>query len=171
MTGDKDRKSGFAWIDPKKSKTDWIEVEPNDVIATDSTEPTGKTYGRNESIKAMLYEDRKQTVEHYWELYKQSADKNGNGDVEALAIICERLPFFENNQVGLEIARRLRGADNQNKRGHKKGIKRVVSNKRIIRINKELQRMNPDWQKQERARELLSMFPDLSYRAIFDLID
>ena len=119
----------------------------------------------------MLYDERKETVEHFWELYKQSADKNGNGDVEALAIICERLPFFENNQVGQEIARRLRGADNQNKRGHKKGIKRVVSNKRIIRINKELQRLHPDWQKQERARELLTMFPDLSYRAIFDLID
>ena len=84
---DEENKKGFAWIDPKKSKTDWIEVEPNNVTATDSTEPTGKTYERNETIKAMLYDDRKQTVEHYWELYKQTADKNGNGDVEALAII------------------------------------------------------------------------------------
>ena len=88
-----------------------------------------------------------------------------------MAIICERLPFFENNQVGQEIARRLRGSDNRNKRGHKKGMKRVVSNERIIRINNELQRLHPDWQKQERARELLTMFPDLSYRAIFDVID
>ena len=168
---DEENKKGFAWIDPKRSKTDWIEVEANDVPATESTEPAGKTYERNESIKAMLYDERKETVEHFWELYKQSADKNGNGDVEALAIICERLPFFENNQVGQEIARRLRGAANQNKRGNKKGMKRVVANKRIIRINKELRRMHPNWQKQERAREILTMFPDLSYRAIFDLID
>ena len=31
---DEENKKGFAWIDPKKSKTDWIEVEPNDVPAT-----------------------------------------------------------------------------------------------------------------------------------------
>ena len=157
---DEENKKGFAWIDPDKAETDWVEFET-----------AGKTREVNDSIKAMLYDERKETVEHFWELYKQSADKNGNGDVEALAIICERLPFFENNQVGQEIARRLRGAANQNKRGNKKGMKRVVANERIIRINKELRRMHPNWQKQERAREILTMFPDLSYRAIFDLID
>jgi len=168
---DDENKKGFAWINPKKSKTDWTEIKPKDVPVTDNIAPASKTYDGEEGIKEMLYDERKETVEHFWELYQQSADKNGNGDVEALAIICERLPFFENNQVGQEIARRLRGPHTKKTRGTKKGMTRKVADERIIRINSELQRLNPNWQKQERARELLSMFPDLSYRAIFDLID
>ena len=130
----------------------------------------GRVYHGEEGIKQMLYDERKATVEHYWDLYKQTADKRGNGDLEALAVICERMPFFENAEVGQEIARRLR-ASTDIKRGNKKGMKRKITNERVLRENQLIKEIKPEWQKQERARCLLELFPDLSYRAIYDLID
>lgn len=133
-------------------------------------EPKGKVYHGEEGIKQMLYDERKATVDYFWHLYKETADKNVNGDLEALAIICERMPFFENSSVGQEIARRLRSSTDL-KRGNKKGFQRKITNERILRENKALKKYAPDWQKQTRARFLLKLFPELTYRAIYDLID
>lgn len=47
------------------------------------------------------YAENKAFVEHCWKRY---AEKN---DPRWLAEICKKLPFFENQQVGKEIARRL----------------------------------------------------------------
>ena len=60
-----------------------------------------KTYLGNEGIKQMLYDERKAFVKNEWMHYKDT------GDRQHLANICEKLPFFEQPEVGLEIAKLL----------------------------------------------------------------
>ncbi len=48
-----------------------------------------------------LYDDRKAFVKNEWMHYKDT------GDRQHLANICEKLPFFEHPEVGLEIAKLL----------------------------------------------------------------
>ena len=57
-----------------------------------------KTDHGNEGIKQMLYDERKAFVKNEWMHYKDT------GDRQHLANICEKLPFFEQPEVGLEIA-------------------------------------------------------------------
>ena len=67
-----------------------------------------KIYEGNDGIKQMIYDERKAFVDQMWERYRQTTDKNGNaGDYRILAEICEKLPFFENSEVGQEISRLL----------------------------------------------------------------
>ncbi|XAT57808.1 hypothetical protein GN241_10835 [Rhodobacteraceae bacterium IMCC1335] len=60
-----------------------------------------KTYHGDEGIKQMLYDERKAFVKNEWMHYKDT------GDRQHLANICEKLPFFEQPEVGLEIAKLL----------------------------------------------------------------
>lgn len=65
-------------------------------------------YQGEQGIKQMIYDERKVFVDQMWERYKETLDKNGNaGDYRILAEICEKLPFFENSEVGQEISRLL----------------------------------------------------------------
>jgi len=65
-------------------------------------------YHGTEGIKQLIYDERKAFVDQMWEQYRQTTDKNGNaGDYRILAEICEKLPFFENSEVGKEISRLL----------------------------------------------------------------
>lgn len=67
-----------------------------------------KVYDGNDGIKQMIYDERRAFVDQMWERYRQTTDKNGNaGDYRILAEICEKLPFFENSEVGQEISRLL----------------------------------------------------------------
>ena len=67
-----------------------------------------KVYQGTAGIKKLIYDERKAFVDQMWEQYKQTTDKNGNaGDYRILAEICEKLPFFENSDVGKEISRLL----------------------------------------------------------------
>ena len=65
-------------------------------------------YHGEDGIKKMIYDERKAFVDQMWERYKGTLDKNGNaGDYRILAELCEKLPFFENSEVGQEISRLL----------------------------------------------------------------
>ena len=65
-------------------------------------------YHGEQGIKQMIYDERKAFVDQMWERYKGTLDKNGNaGDTRILAELCEKLPFFENSEVGQEISRLL----------------------------------------------------------------
>ena len=65
-------------------------------------------YHGEQGIKQMIYNERKAFVDQMWERYKGTLDKNGNaGDLRILAELCEKLPFFENSEVGQEISRLL----------------------------------------------------------------
>ena len=65
-------------------------------------------YHGEDGIKKMIYDERKAFVDQMWERYKGTLDKNGNaGDLRILAELCEKLPFFENSEVGQEISRLL----------------------------------------------------------------
>ena len=65
-------------------------------------------YHGEQGIKQMIYDERKAFVDQMWERYKGTLDKNGNaGDLRILAELCEKLPFFENSEVGQEISRLL----------------------------------------------------------------
>ena len=65
-------------------------------------------YHGEQGIKRMIYDERKAFVDQMWERYKGTLDKNGNaGDLRILAELCEKLPFFENSEVGQEISRLL----------------------------------------------------------------
>jgi hypothetical protein len=166
----KKNSKGVSWLNPEtKQMAEWTPLEETPENLP-TVAPEGKVYQGEDGIKKMLYDERKATVDYYWDLYKKTADKHGNGDLEALAVICERMPFFENSLVGQEIARRLRGSTDF-KRGNKKGFRRKITNEKVLRENKALKKYAPDWQKQARARFLLKLFPELTYRAIYDLID
>ena len=65
-------------------------------------------YHGEQGIKQVIYNERKAFVDQMWERYKGTLDKNGNaGDLRILAELCEKLPFFENSEVGQEISRLL----------------------------------------------------------------
>ena len=65
-------------------------------------------YTGEEGVKKYLYDQRKALVDQMWERYKQTTNKNGEAcDYRILAEICEKLPFFENKEVGQEISRLL----------------------------------------------------------------
>ena len=65
-------------------------------------------YHGEQGIKQMIYDERKAFVDQMWERYKGTLDKNGTaGDLRILAELCEKLPFFENSEVGQEISRLL----------------------------------------------------------------
>ena len=65
-------------------------------------------YHGEQGIKQVIYNERKAFVDQMWERYKGTLDKNGNaGDTRILAELCEKLPFFENSEVGQEISRLL----------------------------------------------------------------
>ena len=65
-------------------------------------------YHGKEGIKQLIYDERKMFVDQMWQRYKETTNKNGDaGDYRILAEICERLPFFENSEVGQEISRLL----------------------------------------------------------------
>jgi hypothetical protein len=65
-------------------------------------------YHGEDGIKKMIYDERKAFVDQMWERYNGTLDKNGNaGDYRILAELCEKLPFFENSEVGQEISRLL----------------------------------------------------------------
>ena len=42
-----------------------------------SEEPKGKVYHGEEGIKQMLYDERKATVDHFWDLSKKNANNMG----------------------------------------------------------------------------------------------
>ena len=65
-------------------------------------------YYGEEGIKKLIYDERKAFVDQMWQRYKDTTNKNGEaGDYRILAEICEKLPFFENSDVGQEISRLL----------------------------------------------------------------
>ena len=65
-------------------------------------------YHGEEGIKKIIYDERKAFVDQMWQRYKDTTNKNGEaGDYRILAEICEKLPFFENSDVGQEISRLL----------------------------------------------------------------
>ena len=65
-------------------------------------------YHGEDGIKKMIYDERKAFVDQMWERYKGTLDKNGNAvDYRILAELWEKLPFFENSEVGQEISRLL----------------------------------------------------------------
>ena len=65
-------------------------------------------YHGHEGIKQLIYDERKMFVDQMWQRYKETTNKNGDaGDYRILAEICERLPFFENSEIGQEISRLL----------------------------------------------------------------
>ena len=65
-------------------------------------------YHGEQGIKQVIYNERKAFVDQMWERYKGTLDKIGNaGDTRILAELCEKLPFFENSEVGQEISRLL----------------------------------------------------------------
>ena len=129
-------------------------------------EPKGKVYHDEGGIKQMLYDERKATVERLWELYEKTQDKNGDGDLECLAIICERLPFFENQQVGQEIARHLRKSQKRSK-----GWKHEQEKERIRRMDEIYKRAGPQLMKKQRIGFLQDIFPHLTTKQIEGIID
>jgi hypothetical protein len=65
-------------------------------------------HSENDS-KQLIYNERKAFVQKMWSRYSHTLDeKGGNGDYRLLAEICEKLPFFEQNEVGKEISRILK---------------------------------------------------------------
>ena len=65
-------------------------------------------YNGEEGIKKIIYDERKAFVDMMWQRYKDSTNKNGEaGDYRILAEVCEKLPFFENTDMGHEISRLL----------------------------------------------------------------
>ena len=129
-------------------------------------ESKGKVYHGEEGRKQMLYDERKATVDRLWELYEKTQDKNGDGDLECLAIICERLPFFENQQVGLEIARHLRKSQKRSK-----GWKHEQEKERIRRMDENYKRVDPQLMKKQRVGFLRDIFPHLTTKQIEGIID
>lgn len=129
----------------------------------------GRVYHGEDGVKQMLYDDRKRSVEMFWSLYQDTADKNGNGYLEALAIICERMPFFEHPEVGQEIARRLR--ELAPARGSKKGLQRKYIEQHIFYLNCEMKEQEPHLTKGQRAVRINKLFPEITIRSIEELID
>ena len=65
-------------------------------------------YHGRDGLKKLVYDERKAFVDDMWQKYKETTDKHGKaGDYRLLAEVCEKLPFFENSEIGLEIARIL----------------------------------------------------------------
>jgi len=119
-----------------------------------------KTYVGEQGLKELLNDERKDLVESWWALYKES------GDPECLAKICEAMPFFENPEVGQEISKFLR------KRPRTKGFEYADDKRRILRYWDDWQPL-PDGVTEKKLREIISSYMNGRYtpEAIRDIID
>jgi len=112
-----------------------------------------KVYDGNEGIKQMIYDERKAFVEQMWERYKETTNKNGGaGDYRILAEVCEKLPFFENSEVGLEISRLL------NK--HYRGKNDYYAAQRHQRETKQVLKLWDDYKRKDKR----SAYDNLAFR-------
>jgi len=118
-----------------------------------------KTYVGEQGLRELLYDERKELVEIWWERYKKT------GDRECLARICEAMPFFENPEVGEEIAKHLR------KRPQKKGWSYEYDKERILRYWDAWQPL-PDGVTEKKLRQIISAHMDNRYTpdAILEII-
>ena len=112
-----------------------------------------KIYEGNDGIKQMIYDERKAFVDQMWERYRQTTDKNGNaGDYRILAEICEKLPFFDNSEVGHEISRLL------NK--HYEGKNDYYAAQRHQRETKQVLKLWDDYKRNDKR----SVYDNLAFR-------
>ena len=115
------------------------------------------------SIEKLKYEERKATVERCWQNFEKS------NDPECLAVIAERMPFFDHPEVGAKIAELLR-APYKNK-PLKKGLGYEIDKDHIRKNYDMLVTEYPDKNKTWRLSVLNEWFPKYTKKAIEQILD